>query len=435
MVDSNITLEIDEIDLYQFVDTVFTIKVNLIDKFTNQKVTGEVSNIKILLAFEGNASIEHRCREHHPNLLEVIHNSGIKENGEATVDLKIKDVSMNHDRQRFVIYFECYRPHGEFNIISAVSNPIICIRYKLIMSESYTQPYIWYKDEGAKDKCIKILAKLIDSSNNTVQDKSVPLIATLIYSSGQQVQPINVLTLFNDKDRPLSIVGGTEVVRFRVNEVSRNHRKQLFHLFITPDTATHPELFEISPVKSIAFEVKSKRTSEARNSDQQFPHVPKPGSIQREVSGPVNWPSTNEIGEDEHSPTTSMRMTSVPPSIPTTLLRTPSVTINTNNNPTIHPDLLEAANQVMMNTAAPAFKRTRYDPSMSMEAAPVTSTVHSASVPNGKSTGNNQTAVVDPPTNAALSAGQTAQPISISPPLTSMPIVPPINTNSHQPSK
>jgi len=268
---NNIALEIEEIDLYQFVDTVFTINAYLVDRNNNnQRVTGELSNIKVLLAFEGNASIENRCREHHPNLLEVIQNSGIKEDGHATIDLKIKDVSMSHERQRFVIYFECYRPHGDFNIISAVSGPIICIRYKLVMSESYTMPYIWYKDEGAKDKCIKILIKLMDNKNQIVSDKMVPLTAILIYSSGQPVHPSNVLTVFNDKDRPISIgMSGSEVIRFRVNEVSRNHRKQLFHLLIAPDTVNFPEFFEISPAKSIAFEVKSKRTSEARSLESQ----------------------------------------------------------------------------------------------------------------------------------------------------------------------
>ncbi len=258
-------LDIEEIDKYQFVDVPIMITANLIDVSNNQRKLGETSNVKVLLAFEGNASVEHRCREHHPNLLEVLSNTGIQEDGTAKIEIKIKDVSMNHDNQKFVVYLEAYRPHGENNIICAVSNPITCVRHKLVLSEAYTAPYIWYKDEGAKDKCIRILVKLIDSNKNLVKDRSVVLVPTLIYSSGLSVQPANVLNLFHDREKPFMIShNGTDVIRFRVNEVSRNHRKQLFHLLIAPDLTANPSAADISPAISLAFEVKSKRTSDAK---------------------------------------------------------------------------------------------------------------------------------------------------------------------------
>lgn len=265
MSDGNVYLEIEEIDKFQFVDYPITITANLVDTATNQRKLGETSNVKVLLAFEGNASVEHRCREHHPNLLEVIRNTGIQEDGTAKIEFKIKDVSMNHENQKFVIYLEAYRPHGENNIICAISNPITCVRHRLVLSEAYNSPYIWYKDEGAKDKCIRILVKLIDSNKNLVKDRNIVLLPTLIYSSGLPVQPANVLNLFHDRDKPFMIGhNGTEVIRFRVNEVSRNHRKQLFHLFIAPDLTTNASAADISPAVSLAFEVKSKRTSDAK---------------------------------------------------------------------------------------------------------------------------------------------------------------------------
>ena len=241
------------------------ITANLVDASTNQLKLGEISNVKVLLTFEGNASVEHRCREHHPNLLEVVSNTGIKEDGIAKIEVKIKDVSMNHENQKFVVYLEAYRPHGDSNIICAISNPITCVRHKLVLSEAYNSPYIWYKDEGAKDKCIRILVKLMDANKNLVKDRSVVLVPTLIYSSGLPVQPVNVLNLFHDREKPFMVNhNGTEVIRFRVNEVSRNHRKQLFHLLIAPDLTANPSAADISPAISLAFEVKSKRTSESK---------------------------------------------------------------------------------------------------------------------------------------------------------------------------
>lgn len=260
-----IGLTVEEIDIFQFVNQPFQINIQLTDVNTNSVHTGETSCLKVLLAFEGNASIEHRCKEHHPNLIEVVQNHGIQLNGKAQIWVKLNDVSMNYDNQRFVIYVEAYRPQGENNVIAAITNPFTSIRNKLVIFEANTTPYIWYKDEGAKDKCIKVLVKLIDSDKNVVGGRVVPLVVSLIYSSGQAVQPSTVLTLFQDKDKPLSIgPSGSALIKFRVNEVSRNHRKQMFHLLVTPDTREHPELGDISPATSVAFEVKSKRTSDAR---------------------------------------------------------------------------------------------------------------------------------------------------------------------------
>ncbi|RYG66634.1 hypothetical protein EON64_09315 [archaeon] len=216
-----IGLTVEEVDIFQFVDTAFAVSVQLTDLTTFQPKTGETSGLKVLLAFEGNASAEQRCKEHHPSLLEVISNSGITVDGTAQIWLKVKDVSMHHDNQRFVIYLEAYRPQGETNnILVAVTNPFTCIRHKLVVSEANNVPYTWYKDEGAKDKAIKVLVKLVDASRAVVTTRFVPLSISLIYSSGQPVHPSSVLTVFQEKERPPAIAQrGSEIVRFRVNEV------------------------------------------------------------------------------------------------------------------------------------------------------------------------------------------------------------------------
>lgn len=261
----SIGLEVEDVDLFQFVDVAFKIRVRMVDHNTGMVKTGQMSTIKVLLGFEGNTTADTRCREHHPHLLEVVSNTGIQENGTGTIEVKITDVSMNHDHQRFVIYLEAYRTHGDNNILLATTNPITSVRHKLVITESNSQPYIWYKDEGAKDKCIKVIVKLVDANKNQVKDRIVPLAVSLVYSSGQTVQPASVLSLFHDKDKPVTITSnGSEVIKFRVNEVSRNHRKQLFHLLVAPDTGLDLSMGDISPATSVAFEVKSKRTSDAR---------------------------------------------------------------------------------------------------------------------------------------------------------------------------
>jgi ribosome-binding factor A len=263
---NSVGLEVEEVDIFQFANVPFTINAFFKDINTNQIRTGETSNLKVLLAFEGNASSEFRCKEHHPNLLEVVSNTGIQDNGRATIVVKIKDVSMNHDHKRFVVYLEAYRPQGNNNIIGAITNPITTIQHKLVIAESYSAPFIWYKDEGAKDKCIKVNVRLVDSNQQVVTNRPVPLTANLVYSSGQIVQPSTVLTIFHDKESKVLSIGenGTEIIKFRVNEVSRNHRKQLFHLLVAADASQDPNFSDISPATSIPFEVKSKRSSDAR---------------------------------------------------------------------------------------------------------------------------------------------------------------------------
>eukprot|EP01039_Chlorochromonas_danica_P003542 gene3542-3879_t len=267
-----IGLTVEEVDIFQYVDCPFVINVQLTDLVTNQVKLGEIlPTVKVLLAYEGNASTEQRCLEHHPHLIEVIHNVGIQANGKAQIWVKLKGLSMNHDNQRFVVYLEAYRPQGERTIICAITNPFTAVRYKLIISEANSSPYVWYKDEGAKDKCIKVLIKLVDAQKALVKSRRVPLAASLIYSSGQAVQPSSVLSIFHEKDKGLQIGStGTEIIRFRVNEVSRNHRKQMFHLLVTPDTREDPEARDISPATSIAFEVKSKRTVLERRDNSVF---------------------------------------------------------------------------------------------------------------------------------------------------------------------
>jgi hypothetical protein len=260
---SSVRLDVEAIDIYQFANTPFMIRASLRDTQTNLLVTGEPSRLRLLLAFEGLASSEQHCTEHHPSLLEEISNSGVDENGQARVVVKIKDTSAKQDQKRFVVYLETYRALGSVNIVSAVTNPIVTVDYKLVLKESFTSPYVWYKDEGTKEKCISVVVKLINAKGELVTNKIVPLMVTLVYGSGQLVQPFSVLKVFQESPLIISDTG-SQIIDFRVNEVSRNHRKQMFHLFVAARTNEDPSIQDISPATSIAFEVKSKRPQDVR---------------------------------------------------------------------------------------------------------------------------------------------------------------------------
>lgn len=277
---NSLAIVIEKLEHYQFVNSEFSLRAHLIDPRTNGPKIGEKLQLKVLLMFEELPSDATTYKEYHPNLIEVVRNEGIQaEDGTADIRLKLKEVSMAHDDRRFVICLQAYQSGAGNNLISAHSNPVTCIRHKLVVFEDPNSKnkllinddgqggYMWYKDEGAKDKCIEMVVQLVDCNNNLVVDRIVPLSVSLTYSSGQLVHPQNVLVLFPERN---IFIGnsGYEIIRFRVNEVSRNHRKQNFQIFVAPDITSSPSSGDVSPACSVDFEVKSKRTADARNKSQ-----------------------------------------------------------------------------------------------------------------------------------------------------------------------
>lgn len=277
---NNLAIVIEKLDHYQFVNSEFSLRAHLYDAKTSTPKIGEKLQLKVLLMFEELPSDVTTYKEYHPNLIEVVKNDGIQaEDGTADIRLKLKEVSMAHDERRFVICLQAYQSGAGNNLISAHSNPVTCIRHKLIVFEDPGSKnkllinddgqggFMWYKDEGAKDKCIEMIVQLVDCNNNLVVDRIVPLSVSLTYSSGQLVHPQNVLLLFPERNIFIGS-SGYEIIRFRVNEVSRNHRKQNFQIFVAPDVTASPITGDISPACSVDFEVKSKRTADARNKTQ-----------------------------------------------------------------------------------------------------------------------------------------------------------------------
>ncbi len=94
-----------------------------------------------------------------------------------------RDVSGNYDNKKFALIFKAI--HSTYKISSATSQPMYSIRHKLVVEEENKAPYVWYKDEGGKDKCIEIKVSLRDSENKIVKDRKVPLKCFLLYSNNQ----------------------------------------------------------------------------------------------------------------------------------------------------------------------------------------------------------------------------------------------------------
>jgi hypothetical protein len=216
------------------------------------------------------ASYEDPMRQGHkesiPDIIEVISNSNIQPNGLAETLLKFKTVSMSKQNRRFVIVAEAYSKSDNILIARGTSNPITCVKHKLIIQEESLVAYSWYKDEGGKDKCIELKALLVDSNKCLVRDRFVPLRALLTYSGGQPVQQQNILALSPDS-RVCIDESGSARFKIRINEVSNRHRGQMFQVLISPDLSQLPTTADISPALSVPVEVKSKRNASSKKTE------------------------------------------------------------------------------------------------------------------------------------------------------------------------
>jgi hypothetical protein len=76
---------------------------------------------------------------------------------------------------------------------------------------------------------------------------------------------------------------GCALIKLRINDVSKNHQRQQFHVTVSPDTGAAPLLNDVSADESHNIEVKSKRTKRTRDS---VPAVPS-GSGQLLYSAPA----------------------------------------------------------------------------------------------------------------------------------------------------
>jgi hypothetical protein len=199
----------------------------------------------------------------------------IKTNGTTTASITIKEVSALHNNNKVVIIFE-ERQKGDGSIgpdsISPTStSPLCCVRHKLTIEDwdekerLMTAPYVWYKDEGGKDKCIELKVSLSDECDRKVHNRVVPLKATLIYECGQEVQQQNILVI-NLHDSKVSIdESGEGIIKLRINEVSNRHRSQRFQIMVSAEH--QPDCSDISPAFSIPVDVKSKRNNRPRDGD------------------------------------------------------------------------------------------------------------------------------------------------------------------------
>ena len=119
-------------------------------------------------------------------------------------------------------------------------------------------PELWFKDEGGRDKCMELMVQLVNSSGHLVTDRKVPLKLVLKYENNNDVVQQELFKISPECRRYIDDTGSA-TIKFRVEDVSKNHQKQSFGIMVAPDVITSPQCADIGSANSTFVDIKSKR--------------------------------------------------------------------------------------------------------------------------------------------------------------------------------
>ena len=154
------------------------------------------------------------------------------------------------------------------------TNLITLVRAKLKVSVGENWTDVWYKDEGGRDKCIETIVTVHDRHNNLVRE-ALQLEIKLCYDAKGTPDVSNqdiLKRLGSERGLQIDPETGRAKIRFRVEDVSKNHQGQNFVLMIS---AAKPDENVIAFTSSPPVNVRSKRnkrqrTGSARGSSQDM---------------------------------------------------------------------------------------------------------------------------------------------------------------------
>mmetsp|Transcript_39747 Transcript_39747/g.40519 ORF Transcript_39747/g.40519 Transcript_39747/m.40519 type:complete len:347 (+) Transcript_39747:177-1217(+) len=178
------------------------------------------------------------------------------------IRVRFTDVSMNHDNNEFIIKFLGISTNQEKYVGNSM--PMLCVRHRLVIQNMFENPYIWYKDEGGRENSIEMTVFLVGENDMKIRHRAVGLRIFLKYDNGHDCPQQDILKIRSDTKLCIDETSGEANIKFRIDEVSRSHQKQLFRVMISPDPLHYPPTSDISPDISVPIEVRSKRSKKEK---------------------------------------------------------------------------------------------------------------------------------------------------------------------------
>lgn len=152
--------------------------------------------------------------------------------------------------------------------ISPVSTRAInLVNYKIVVSPDNTWNSVWYKDEGGRDKCMTVTAGLFTKENTPVLGQEIPFRLTLYYDSNDHPIRVNkqdILRVIGPDRNVTSTVSGKVTIRFRIEDVSKNHQGQEFRVQVSP-SGKAKGFKDVGPGFSQTVSIRSKRNKRQRS--------------------------------------------------------------------------------------------------------------------------------------------------------------------------
>jgi hypothetical protein len=149
------------------------------------------------------------------------------------------------------------------------STAINIVNYKTKIGVEEPWGETFYKDEGGRDKCLAVHVGIFDRHNKVKSGQSIPLQMKLCYHVKDcQPTPVgnqNILRILGTSKSVIDKAKGKARIRYRIEDVSKNHQGQTFSLEVAPDPKSTKELGPVAPGYTPPISVRSKRNKRARS--------------------------------------------------------------------------------------------------------------------------------------------------------------------------
>ena len=158
---------------------------------------------------------------------------------------------------------------GRARVVKGVSTqPTQLVNYKIRASVDDEWENVWYKDEGGRDKSMEVFVAIYDKDGQLKTGENIPLNPVLCYKVDKEVPESKVanqeiLRILGSSNVVLDKDTGRTRLRFRVEDVSKNHQGQDFILKIAPDIRSK-RYKDIASAITPAVNVRSKRNKRSR---------------------------------------------------------------------------------------------------------------------------------------------------------------------------
>ena len=304
-----------------FVNQYFTVRLFLIDH-KNVLKTGHTIPLQCKLYDGTNHKL---CHDHVQTILQIDPDTPpvIGTDGNVSLRIKITELSMLHQNILFDIQFSQLPSNLPHTILfdAVHTTQFTVIRYQIKIIEQ--PPSYWYKDEGGRDKSIQLSCLLCDHNDELVKIRDIPLNIVLMYHNDNiekqvVVKKQDILKLQNDDKPRISSDTGKCIIKFRIEEVSKNHQKQLFCIRMEPNIIYDPSNADIAADTSKPITILSKRNKRRKKDGTYSAHYTddiddnvssnnmsnqntmKLEHNQLNSSSDINLPSVNELIRTDH---------------------------------------------------------------------------------------------------------------------------------------